>query len=515
MPTRTIAEVSAQQQFHVGLAYSNIQQNYNIPTIVAGVLIDAEKLRNLSSTLFPLKDRLLARVNSLGGLLSTFEDIRDFLEDFKTIEISNKKFSATSICFGYRCLLQQLFEDNLLQYISKIRKITYRELIEVPGFSRSHVDDETMTLFSRYTNDIVRMNEEDLDLPMQVSRLLARLEYEQMRQTNSEYISEEVFRTSKEHFQFFRLAYCAVDLDEFVDGKISPPELMIRSHLSSIIRVPLRCGLPIKLVPLARFCRGQRDPFGEYVSCSGTDETHPYGRIAHLSGRERCEICARHTSYLNCMQRKPRCDGLKVVCGNKEFAGSVCNSAFGLYVTMYGRIMKVGTSLLHNMIARLQEQGASSALLVYPVMNIARKHALEIEMKNLLDREFKNDARVSTVTLTVPRLEDKVTIFLREWDDDRYSSIYLQVNDILSKCILDLREFGKAELGRTERKIVNLKLNYQKPTEGHFEPMLILPNAEISGRVLGYRGSLIFLDSGQAVDFKRLQGFVCVGNVDG
>jgi hypothetical protein len=58
--------------FNVGLAYSNIQNKYNAPTIVAGVRINASNLREVQQKKLEPKDKIISHVNSLRELQERF-----------------------------------------------------------------------------------------------------------------------------------------------------------------------------------------------------------------------------------------------------------------------------------------------------------------------------------------------------------------------------------------------------------------------------------------------------------
>jgi hypothetical protein len=348
---------------------------------------------------------------------------------------------------------------------------------------------------------------------MQISRLIARLTYEQMRSVKSEFISEKVIRTSDAHFQFFRLSYSSIDLEDYVGGLIAPPDLVIRQLDDKIERISLDSKVSLDLSPIARFCRGRSDNDGDYLPCTGANEDNPYGRLINFLRSEKCDECGKLQSYLVCLRGVPRYDGLKVVCGNKEFAGSVCNSVFGIYVTRYGDTLKVGTSLLHNILARLQEQGTSSALIIYPILNIARTHYLESGIKSILSNNFLNRDGISKVSLRAPNFEERVNEFLHSWSNSEDTDLYLQIEAFLSEREFILPEFGQVRLSNAKTKLVTLNTNYLKPPSRQYVPFSVIPRIKIKGEIVGYRGSTVFLDNGCVFDLRRLQGFVCTGNV--
>ena len=202
--------------------------------------------------------------------------------------------------------------------------------------------------------------------------------------------------------------------EDFVDNFVSPPELLFRKAAKDPYRKAIKVNQTmLDFQPLARFCKGTREK-GWLKECLCCSEENPYGNL--VFGTERCPSCGKLSDYVDCLIDKPKCNGLDVSCKKTEFAGKICNGDFGVYLTRYSNTLKVGKALLCNLIPRLLDQGANSAVLLYPISNIHTTYQLEHKLRDYLQKNIQAIGQpITEATLSSPKTIPKIKEFLSNW----------------------------------------------------------------------------------------------------
>jgi hypothetical protein len=496
---------------YVGLAYSNVQNKYDAPSFVTGVRISERNLRVLTQEGLESKDGIIIHRDSLKELREAFGEAEVHLDDYVTVARQSVKGQVEIISEAYLEAVNYLLGDNFRLFNEELI-ISYNKIMGIPGFGYREVSSTIKEKLQKLAGAIEGKEDSSTDYPMQIARLLARLEYEQVRFRSPPFLTNAILRNPNRYFQFHKMSYHRMPLEDFADDFVSFPEFLVRKAGGSATRLAVKpqCTL-VDFQPIAKFCRGIREN-GWMKPCEGSAPEQPYGRLVYGSQYEKCDVCRKKENYADCLKSEPSCDGIEVRCGNKYFAGEICNGEFGLYITRYGDSLKVGKAFFPNLISRLLDQGANSALLLYPVTNIKRAYRLENALKDFLEHNIeKIGLGIENVTLSSPPFKEKVIEFLEHWDrsdDDLLSGLAKLVDN----AELEL-ENERIDLSTMKKKIANFLVNYKAPsTKVDVKPVSLMAE-RIKGRIVGYRGSIIFLDSKLAFDMKKLQGYVLRGRI--
>lgn len=494
---------------HVGLAYSNIQNKYGAPSIVAGIVVNTKNLMEIQKRKLEIKEKIIRHENSLGELQETLDDIDTYLDNSVTIVKQNVRGQVGVISDAYVEAVRSLLADHY-PLINEGIVISYRKIVGIPGFKSRDISAAVREKLQNLTQKI-EAREDENDYPTQIARLLARLEYERIRQTKVQFLNRAFVKSPGKYIQFHKISYQRMSPEDYVDNFVSLPEFALRKFGKGVYRLPIHAeNTFVDLQPTARFCLGTREN-GWIKPCGSFSEEEPYGNIIYGSGVEKCNLCREKEIYAECLKRKPSCDGTEAVCGNKYFAGGICNGAFGLYITRFGDSLKVGQAFLPNLISRLLEQGSNSALLIYPIFNIARAYELEHSLKAFFESHIEEvRSGISRVTLRSPVTKKKVTGFLEHWERvDK--DVFLHISEILENTNLKLQD-SEVDFSLVEKKVSSFIANYKAPPE--LQDIKTAPPFErFRGKIVGYRGSVIFLEDKIAVDMKRLQGYVLRGRI--
>lgn len=501
------------EEYYVVLAYSNIQQCYSIPTIVSGVVATKKNVEELRKLSIPNKDKLVNRTASLSELQQVFDIIKTFLEDFGTFRVNSMSNLTNHIGESYIHIARHFLDGNLLRFIGKIRTISYRKIVSIPGFENVPISNNQAQRLSEFADDITAKNDNDPDPLLQCARILARMEYEQLRLRSPDFAIDIVKKDPTNCVQLLKLSYRSPNAIEYNDYFVGYPTLAFRDYTGSLTHFPLKPQTKINIRPIFKFCSGLRIN-GSTVPCSDMNTEIPFGQPIFNSSNEQCSICRGKSKVVECLRQKPRCNGFEAKCGNEEFAGTVCTGSFGVYITRFFKTLKVGIAFLPNLVGRLLDQGANSALLIYPIEGIGIAWTLEKALSEHLDRYFKkgNNYGIEKVRTRVSPKE-RLLDFSDDWNRDD-SDLLIEIEQLLKT---------KKVVGKESNfDLSNIEMHHGCFLDNYFEPKIgpsLLDYKIIStfdnakGKILGYRGSIFFLNSKKLVDFSKLNGFVCEGNL--
>ncbi len=493
----------------MALACSNLQENFDVPTVVSAIVAREDSVSQLEKLKVPKKNRK----STLSEIRARFEDIEPLLYDAQTVELPENSWDPSSVGFAYVSildnLLDNLFENNLLRYVATIKTITFRNGVVTPGFDYALLPSDAQEQLKKRAETIRPLDDKSNDVLLRVAQHLAMMRYEELKESSPGYTISRIRKNPLQYFQVLRMSYPGPLPDDFSGYSVGIPTLAIRDVEGSLSYKELRHGTQIDYVPALRFCSGNQWE-GASVPCSTKNNQSPFGSTISQHVRdERCPSCRKGKEYVDCLSRRPSCDGLKVVCGNEEFAAFVCTRAFGLYVTRFADTLKVGNAYLPNLIGRLLYQGANSALLLYPFIGIENAWLLEGQLAEFLSAHLSSIAPfgVERVQRTAPRGDEKLSEFCGDWN--RSDALVLEsVQKIISSA-------GRTNpFARAETKIVSFLANYLQPSSFLLDRAFnrkrlhLKPWVRSKGRVAGYRGSFLFLEGGNVLDAKMLRGFV-------
>ena len=357
-------------------------------------------------------------------------------------------------------------------------------------------------------------DDNDPDPLLQCARILARIEYEQLRLYSPRFVIDTINKNLTSYVHLLKTSYRYLPVTEYNDYFVWYPTLAIRRSDGSLTHLQLKPQQKISIRPIARFCLGIRRNRSS-VPCIDKNAKVPFGQLIFNSRDEQCPSCRQTTKFVECLRRKPLCNGFEARCGNEEFAGGICSGSFGLYVTRFSRTLKIGNALLSNLIGRLLDQGANSALLLYPIEGIELAWKLEKALQEYLANYIKKtkSSEIDGVKRRVSSTNEKLIDFSDEWNRDDYD-LFEEIRELLESNQISGEE-GSFDLSRIEMQVASFLKNYMEPksrsTLKHYK--FVSTYDIIKGRIMGYRGTIFFLDSKVIIDFKKLQGFVCEGNL--
>ena len=496
-------------EYHVALACSNLLPKYDIPAVISIVIASGGSLNDLKELKLPKKGRLLRKKERLNELRKAFRQAEPFLEDYDFQELEPSRRSAEEVGRAYVQLIDRLLENKLLRYIATIKVVSFRSGIVTPRFTYELLPQHVKIELSQRGEIIQPLDDRSSDPLLITAQNLATLRYQELKEVSVGFTVSRVLRDPASFSQLLQFAYPSPAADSYDSYLVGLPTFSMRDTSGDLDHQAVNVGNHLDLVPALRFCCGNEE-LGNGIPCVMKDATRPYGSPISLhSKEERCEDCKRGKRYLSCLTEKPACDGLRVVCGNEEFAANICIDSFGLYVTRFKNTVKVGKAFLPNLIGRLLYQGANSALIIYPIFGIERCWILESQLADFLSANISRMERfhVEKVRTRGPGLPDKLEDFCKDWDRDD-TNLLTGIRELISSS----EEMNR--LSRADLRVVSFLKNYYKPTNflldrasrrGFLE---VTPWVPISGKILGYRGTLIFLEGKGAIDAKKLQGFV-------
>jgi hypothetical protein len=503
----------------LALSYSNVPQIIKEnPVIVVGLLTTKNLVDQLENVDFDEKERVIRRKNSILNLEQISEDLAEYILDYRVKVTESIREPINEVKQIYDNIIRELIGGTLYAFQKSI--VYARKIIDY-GFEEKEIAPDFPT-----NARIIYCSKGTSNKFFKLSRLLARLHYEKERTVNSSTVLERVKQTLPNNFQIVRFRWNSPQVENYNGLNVGPPFLVVKKPFSRHLETySILIGKRFDISPIARFCRGQ-DNDGEITNCIHSHGSeNPYGSILIDSLRETCQDCSQIAPYLECTYRRPACDGMSVACKNYAFAGVFCLGPHSLYVTHFGNTLKVGTAFGNNVIGRLLEQGAASALIISPINGVKLASDLELAVtRNLKEnyiKQIKSNQEISKAVFRGPSNERRLDSFLKSWDQSRIELLE-GIRKHLFSSLIEFRE-GHIKLNKanTDSWIVSLMDCYEYPGNlTRFEKYSKSVRKRsrfcqgFSGKVVGYRGPFIFFDDGNILDLKALQGFVVEGNVD-
>jgi hypothetical protein len=497
-------------QLHFAVACSNIQGKHEVSTVVSGVMASNESRSDLEKLVIPNKKALRQRSASLAAFRVALEDAELFLHDFETRDLQAESWSAEAIGNAYLELIDALLRRNkLLRFVASRKLITLRTGVVTPSFGYSVFPPKILDEMRKRCETIVTLDDRSRDPLLTIAQNLATMRYEELKEGSSSFTLTKIRKNPAIYSHLLKVSYPSPLPEDFNSYFVGSPSIAIRDVNGVLSHQELKVGVQLDYTPASRFCCGNQQN-GESLPCSSKSPIAPFGSpISRHSRDERCDLCRRGNEFVECLSRRPSCDGRKVVCGNEEFAASICISSFGLYITRFMNTLKVGSAFLPNLVGRLLYQGANSALLLYPIMGIETTWLQEGRLRECLSGHLSSlkGFGVEKIQRHAPGITEKLQDFCLSWnrnDDEMLETI----RGLLST------SGGLDRLLEAEMKVVSLLKSYLRPSNFLLERALGRGVSEpiawtrAKGRVSGYRGCLIFLDGGNAIDARKLQGFV-------
>ena len=498
--------------YHVALAYSNIQGINSVPPFVAGVITTGDLLGELKNRDLPRKRLLLRRRNSLFDLEQAFADISDYLTEHEIERVKNQQATQVDIESSYLKLLRILLSKHLRVLLGDTTSISLR-LFEDPSdwktrpFSQSFLDQ-----VKRYSNAIKICDKDTFDRLLETAKILATLEFRRMQSTNGQFIEKIIEKHANECVQVLRLSWRSPSIEDYENYNVGFPAVVLRTiKTEGVDFTYLTPKMNVSLIPLGKFCRGYQEKQG-VERCKKTTYYKPFGQQLQGSSGEQCWSCRNGHENTMCLSRVPLCDGFEVRCGKYGFAGNICSEFFALYIARFLDELKVGTSFQPNVIGRLLDQGPTAATVFYPIEGIGAVSLLERAVTKHLQKNIDTFSQfgIKKAYWKTP-VDRRLRDFLSDWNRDDHELMETISDFVLNASILS--ESPDTKLSELERKVCLFHKNYLQPPPNLNNEYLKMSRLfkPAKGQIVGLRGSFIFLDSGYVVDLKRLQGYVLRG----
>ncbi len=161
------------ENYHVALAFSNLQENFEVPAVVSAIVARDDSVSQLKNMNVPKKPRK----STLSDMRAIFEDVEPLLYDTKTVELPENSWDPSAIGTAYisilDTLLGNLFDNNLLRYVATVKTITFRNGVVTRSFDYaflpSHIQEQL-----RKRGEIVRpLDDKSNDVLLKIAQNLA------------------------------------------------------------------------------------------------------------------------------------------------------------------------------------------------------------------------------------------------------------------------------------------------------------------------------------------------------
>jgi len=502
-------------RYHVALAYSNIQGKFRLPAVVSGIITDEDDIDELEKRRLPSKKLLVRRKDSLYNLQTTFDDVSEYLTEYETDRVTITQNLQRDIESSYLKLLAILRKSHLRVITGKIESVSIRCLEDPMTWDSVNFSDNFLRQINMYSPNIKICDKTSHDRLLEIARILATLEFQRLRSVKEEFITIVIVREKQHLFQILKFAWHSPPIDEYSNYDVGAPAIVVRKPESPYLDfVYIRPKMKLSITPIAKFCRGSQEG-KQIAACRKHTGFNPFGQHLLGSSSEQCWGCRKGHEYSLCIYRKPLCNGYDILCGRPDFAGNFCCGLFALYVTRFTDELKVGTAFLPNVVGRLLEQGANSALVIHPVNGVMNAYVMEKSVKQYLQERIDlfSPFGIKRVFRRAPPSEKKLSDFLLEWSRND-KPIMEKIGEVVAGMTLKMGNLG-VSLAQSERNVCSFLRNYLMPPRKLYKeyekPRPLFHSA--NGFVVGIRGSFLFLSSGDILDLKELQGYVVKGGV--
>jgi hypothetical protein len=401
----------------LALSYSNVPQvKKGTPAVIVGLLTNRSLLNQLEDVDFNEKESVMKSRNSLLRFEQISEELAEYVLDSRVKVIPYLSDPTDEVGQAYNAIARELVEGTLYQFQQV--EIYARKVIGY-GFGENEISpnfpSNAAVLFCTKTTE---------NKFFKLARIVARLHFEKERKISSLNILERVKSHYPNNFQIVRMRWNSPPIEDYNGLTVGSPFLVVRKPTVAHFEThSIEVGQQLHISPIAKFCIAESVD-GELSSCVHAEgDANPYGAILVDSLNEKCYDCSKQSPHLNCAFQRPACDGFQVACRNYAFAGRFCLGTHSLYITHFGKTLKVGTAYSTNVVGRLLEQGASSALVFSPIDGVKTASDLELAITRHLEEAYvknhKSDSKndINKVVFRGPSSKDRLESFLSNWND--------------------------------------------------------------------------------------------------
>jgi hypothetical protein len=405
---------------------------------------------------------------------------------------------------AYNTLLSSFLATDLVVQAGTVDSCLLRLPTDESGRMMSAEEANSTFQKAFYPFPVLFKGREERNLVVDVSRLLAHYEYLKSRRTSQAFVNRVLNRGGERFWQILRLTWNGPAVDTYADNFVGYPRLLARKA-SVVVSEPVRVGHPLSVVPIARYCVGPSANTEDVLGpCLGATSRRPYGTFLGKSGQEKCLKCGGEMDPLSFLNRTRFRDKSMAEIIEPGLSEHILLGTFAIYLATFGSIVKVGRTFKSRVVTRLLEQGASEALVFYPIQTLKTADRLEKKLTTYLKGRLTHptDMEVRANVSREIKLENARQITSGAVRTD--PGIYRRIVDLIK----DSGDPEVKSLALVERRVVNLTENWE--ISRPFDKYQLLEDFEfkaISGRVEGWVGSFLFV-SDWIVDIRALSGYV-------
>jgi Protein of unknown function (DUF2797) len=494
------------------VAFSNLPRNYGLPAYFVGILVDAGNLTSLekihTKEFFQPDRNHLTDPFNLAPLTNEVLEISGLIKKTIWVDLpglSNKPKNVTREEFlsTFQSIIDQLESGDLEVLASGIKEIRIHnpfetevkpEIIDLTGFMKLG-DEKTITEKRGNFSPVT-----------QLARLVAWHRYITSRRKVPEFVRTYMKSSQQAGLKHLvRLGWPKVGVDEYANSFLGFPEVIVRNGGTPSETI-LSPEATVSLFPVAKCCIGPIESSNAHVGCLKSGNL-PYGEVLSIDESEvRCYVCRSAIDRLKFGLKGAR----KASNDKKAPVGKYSEDFHYVYVSLFGRRLKVGRARLSRGVTRIMEQGAADALVFYPLTSFEQADEFESELVQQL-KAHKAELAAFNVEQAGDRayVGDKIELLRQHYDigfDDR-NDLYKEVLRIIN-----LSESLEMKSKVLQTRVLSFLDNWRLPENSGFLRATELPAywQRIEGKIEGSVGSMIVV-SGQLVDLEKLQGSVFRG----
>jgi hypothetical protein len=528
-----------------GISFSNLRRSYQLPAWFLGILVDSDnidKIRALKKKEH-FQTRVVSSVRGLRDIEDPFDlsQIQQEITRYEPLIVkpiwralgvqlehggtndgsltskpickplkagkSTKQTERTAFISSCQSILDEWLRSDLEIVGTGIKEIRIHEPYDnnpQPNSLDSVINLSTPAPATK----IMYESKGSFSELVELARLIVWHRFLLLRRENLSFLRRYIRENRHEVYKHLvQVRWPSTNLQVYANASAGDPEVVVKTG-EGLVATRLSRGTRISMYPIAKCCVGVlSDGLDSPYECGRKGDRLPYGELLPLDGgEERCRGCTSDADRLKFGIKS----ALRVATDREAVLGKFTDDLHYVYLSLFGRRLKVGRARLSRGIARLIEQGAADALVIFPLTSYSQADAFEVEilahLKSRIDELSKLEIdAVSDRAYT----QDKLTLIVSRYNRsfETRGHIYEELLNVL-RCSESLG----IKLSILQHRIISLLSNWTLPedpeafSKGQFKGYL----TQINGKVMGVIGSLLVVDRA-LVDLERLQGCIFRG----
>lgn len=499
-----------------------MQQYYGMPAWFLGILVDSddiEKIRALKpKEAFQTKE--ISPVRGIRDIEDPFDltQVEQEIARYQSLVVKpiwkqagvgrkTRRMERTTFLSSCQSILDDWLRRDLKVVATGIMEVRIHELYEKDPRPNS-LDSMIGLTTPNPTTKIVFESKGSFSEAVELARLIVWHRFLSLRRENISFVKLYFRENNSEVYKHLvQVRWPRTNLDVYANVPAECPEVVIKTG-HGLLTVPLSKGTRISMYPVARCCVGMMpDSLESPYVCARKGASLPYGEVLPLDGGDiRCLTCISDADRLKFGIKSAS----RVAKNQEAILGQFSDDLYYVYLSLFGRRLKVGRARLSRGIARMVEQGAADALVIFPLTSYRQADAFESELVVHLKSKLNDMSQLGIEAVADKAYaRDKLELILERYHGDfgGREHIYEEVVRLL-KCSKSI----EIKLAILQRRIISFLPNWTIPenpevfSRGEFHGYL----TQISGTVRGIIGSMLVVDDA-LVDLERLQGCIFRG----